>query len=47
MVTPEGTDTVGYVLGDGIEHAEFYVDESALETLIMDMYPLREVEEEE
>jgi LCP family protein required for cell wall assembly len=45
-VSPEGESKVGTILGDGIEHSEFYVDEDALDELIMDMYPLQEAEEE-
>ncbi len=40
----EGTSKVGRVLGDGIDHAEFYIDPDSLVDVMTDLYGLKPVE---
>jgi LCP family protein required for cell wall assembly len=40
MLVPEGETKIGQALADGLDHAEFYVDESSLEDILLTLYPL-------
>lgn len=47
VLMPGGKTGVGDALGDGIEHTEFYIDETDLENKVRLLYPLEEVQQED
>jgi LCP family protein required for cell wall assembly len=44
--TIDGTSELGNVLGDGIDHMEFYMDEESKRTVLTELYDLAETDED-
>lgn len=47
LLSPEGKTGVGQALDDGIDHTEFYMDETSLTEIVKQLYPLELVPEDE